>query len=140
MPPAQVVSVSGDVYVACQNGRVQVDGRPVRIIRGRTYAHADSWIVSQRPHMWRPVVLDFPPNDKPTPMVDVTAVTDTEPVHIATAPPTDEDGWEIHEPPPKPAAKEVRAWAKAEGVDVPSRGPIPDDVFERFVKANETED
>lgn len=32
-----------------------------------------------------------------------------------------------------PAAKDVRAWAKAEGIEVPARGPLPDEVVELYL-------
>lgn len=35
-----------------------------------------------------------------------------------------------------PPAKDVRAWARAEGLDVPARGPLPDDLVERYVAAH----
>ena len=34
------------------------------------------------------------------------------------------------------SAKEVRVWAKAQGIDVPERGRIPGDIVERYKAAN----
>ena len=36
----------------------------------------------------------------------------------------------------EPTAKEIRAWAKENGVDVPARGAIPDDVREKYDAAH----
>ena len=33
-------------------------------------------------------------------------------------------------------ARDVRAWAKSQGIDVPERGRIPGDVLERYKSAN----
>lgn len=39
-------------------------------------------------------------------------------------------------PAPKPpTAKAVRAWAKANSVEVPARGPLPDDIVARYIEA-----
>lgn len=43
-------------------------------------------------------------------------------------------------PAPKPPAKAVRAWAKEQGIEVPARGPLPDDVIERYVAAHQGTD
>jgi hypothetical protein len=34
------------------------------------------------------------------------------------------------------SAKEVRVWAKAQGIDVPERGRIPGDIVQRYKAAN----
>jgi hypothetical protein len=34
------------------------------------------------------------------------------------------------------SAKDVRVWAKAQGIDVPERGRIPGDIVERYKAAN----
>jgi hypothetical protein len=149
MAPTPVHYVSGDVFVAKQNGRVNLDGRPMRIIRGSTFAHASSWIVKNRPQLWRPVRLDFPPSDNgvAASTLDVEAMAQANPnigpvidpealatevvasaVAVATAPDV--------EPAPKPAAKDVRAWAKETGVDVPASGPIPAAVVEQYQAAH----
>jgi len=145
MAPTPVHYVSGDVYVAKQNGRVNVDGRPVRIIRGSTFAHASSWIVKNRPQLWRPVRLDFPPSDNgvaPS-TLDVEALAQANPnigpvldgtaVAAEVQAATDD---EPESPEPKPAAKDVRAWAKEAGVDVPASGPIPAAVVEQYQAAH----
>jgi len=38
---------------------------------------------------------------------------------------------------PAPAAKDVRAWAKAEGLDVPARGALSADVYAAYEAAQE---
>jgi hypothetical protein len=35
-----------------------------------------------------------------------------------------------------PSTAKVRAWAREEGLDVPARGPMPDDVVERYTAAH----
>lgn len=36
-----------------------------------------------------------------------------------------------------PAPKAVRAWARGQGIDVPARGPLPEDVVARYLAAAE---
>lgn len=36
---------------------------------------------------------------------------------------------------PGPPSKDVRAWARSEGIDVPDRGRLPADVVARYLKA-----
>ncbi|MFT4187555.1 MAG: Lsr2 family protein [Aeromicrobium sp.] len=36
----------------------------------------------------------------------------------------------------RPAPKEVRAWAEAQGIDVPSRGRIPAAILDQYLAAN----
>jgi len=127
MPPGPVVTVSGEVLVARDNGSVTVDGRRVRIIRGRTLAHADSWIAKSRPQLWRPVRLDFTAADAAPP---APAEPDPEP----PAPVVEAD---LEPSAPKPPAKDVRAWAKDAGVDVPASGPIPAAVVEQYQAAHQ---
>lgn len=139
MAPVKVVTVSGDVMVATENARVNSGtGPPIRILRGRTHAHVDSRIVAQRPHMWRPVVLEFPPDDAdsaPEPSVPEPGPTPDE------VPPSPDDQTPTPDPDaPRPAAKDVRAWAKREKIDVPARGPLPDDVVERYQAAHPVTD
>lgn len=38
--------------------------------------------------------------------------------------------------PEEPKASDVRAWAKAEGLDVPDRGKLPDEVVEQYKSAS----
>ncbi|MCI0632516.1 MAG: hypothetical protein L0206_01140 [Actinobacteria bacterium] len=35
-----------------------------------------------------------------------------------------------------PSAKDVRAWARVEGLDAPARGPLPDELVEQYVAAH----
>ena len=145
MAPTPVHYVSGDVYVAKQNGRVNVDGRPQRIIRGATFAHANSWIVKNRPQLWRPVRLDFPPSDNgvaPS-TLDGEAPAEANPNigpvldGAAVAAEVAATAVEPESPEPKPAAKDVRAWAKETSVDVPASGPIPAAVVEQYQAAHQ---
>jgi hypothetical protein len=113
----------------------------VRIIRGSTFAHASSWIVKNRPQLWRPVRLDFPPTDhgEAPSTLDVEALAQANPNIGPVVDGTEVQAATVAEPEssePKPAAKDVRAWAKAEGIEVPARGPIPDDVIERYRAAS----
>jgi hypothetical protein len=53
--------------------------------------------------------------------------------------------WERVEPgqadqspsPKRPKAADVRAWAEAEGIDLPDRGRVPDEVVEQYQAAHD---
>lgn len=72
-------------------------------------AHADSPIARARPDLWRPIAVDYP----------VAPDSPAAPGEAA-----------------KTSPKDVRAWARAEGVEVPARGPIPDEVVAAYQAAH----
>jgi hypothetical protein len=123
------------VLIAAKNAMVDIGGGRRKIRKGETTAHAASWIVRDKPHLWRPIELDFPADD-PEPAAEPPVADEAVPeVSSATpdnpeAPEGDQAGAE-----PEPAAKDVRAWARAEGLDVPARGPLPDDIVARYKAA-----
>ena len=86
---------------------VALDGTPHRVRRGRTLAHADHPIVQEYPDLWKPLPIDFP------------APEDAAPSAAA------------------PSTKAVRAWARESGIEVPARGPLPDDVVATYLAAQE---
>lgn len=96
------------IVIARTSARVGLDGVVHRVRRGSTLAHADHPIVRENPDLWKPLPVDF----------------DVEP---APAPATTDDA--------APAPKDVRAWAAAEGIDVPARGKLPDDVIAAYQAA-----
>lgn len=109
------------VLIATTSALVRVGDRVHRIRRRRTTAHPDSPIVAEHPDMWEPMRVDFPAElDAPPAELDAPPA---EPV-IATG----------------PSLKAVRAWAKAEGIDVPARGKLPDEVIARYQAAHEQGD
>jgi hypothetical protein len=135
--PMPTTATSGDLMIARVNAMVRVGSGRRKIRKGQTTAHVDSWIVRDKPHLWEPIRIDFAHDDpEPTPITQPTPPPPPDPPAATTTtgdpdpdPDVDEPG---EDPPAAPAAKDVRAWAKAEGIEVPSRGPLPDDVVERY--------
>lgn len=98
-----------DVLIARRTAVVRLDGSPVRVRRGATLAHAEHPIVRENPDLWKPLPVDYD--------IDTAA--------SATASTGD-----------VPSAKDVRAWAVDQGIDVPARGKVPDDVVEAYQAAH----
>lgn len=107
---------SEGLVIAVNNATMRGEGRDARIFRNKTVAHTGSWVVQQRPDLWRPLRIDFPAEN---PAGTEPAAEPSEPAAAASS-----DG--------QPSAKDVRAWAKETGVAVPSRGPIPDEVVAQY--------
>jgi hypothetical protein len=103
-----------DVVVAQVDTRAVVGGRSVRIRARCSTAHADAQVVRDHPDWWVPFLVDFP-------VEDATAVDASVPSMAAA--------------PPAPSPKAVRAWARAEGLEAPARGPLPDDLVDRYLAA-----
>ena len=124
------------VLIARRNSRVVVDGIPRQIRRGRTTAHADAGVVLEHPDLWEPFRVDFPATVAATVTAEAAPVRHEEPEPVAA---TDQ----ASEAPAgaqastegRPPAKDVRAWARAEGLDVPARGPLPDELVAAYREA-----
>lgn len=101
-----------DLLIATQTHQVRLDGTVHRVRRARTVAHVDHPIAAAHPDLWRPFEVHYP---------DPNATLTPEPETVPD--------------PPAPSAAKVRAWAKAEGLDVPARGPMPDDVIAAYQAA-----
>lgn len=93
------------IMMAQADAVVTVDGVEVEVLRGSSTAQSDSRIVQEHPDLW----VVFPDE------------------YEAVFGDADADA--------SPAAKDVRAWAKANGVDVPAKGRIPDDVVAAYTAA-----
>jgi hypothetical protein len=132
-----------DVMVARRGAVLRIDGVRRRVYRERTTAHVDAQVVRDHPELWRPIDLDLPADvDYPA---EPAATTPASPAPVAAPEPaeaaTDDESSEPAAAAPAgteapPLAKDVRAWARAEGLDVSVRGPLPDDLVERYVAAH----
>lgn len=121
-----------DVMICAQSAQVELHDEsgetPDRlewVRRDRTTAHADHPVVVNYPHLWQPLPINYP---SPAVAADAVAAVDD--------PADDAYGGEpepVDDHPP--AAKDVRAWARDAEIDVPARGPIPDDVVEQYLEA-----
>jgi Lsr2 len=96
-----------EILMAAESAAITLDdGIPHMIEAGRTLAHADHPIVTGCPSLWQPLR-----------------------VHYSTARPEAPKAAE-------PDAKAVRAWAKEQGIEVPSRGALPAEAVERYQAAH----
>ncbi|RPE44160.1 Lsr2 protein [Streptomyces sp. Ag109_O5-1] len=95
--------------MASESAAITMDGIPHMIEAGRTLAHADHDIVAACPSLWQPLRVHY----------------STEP----ETPPVSET------PASQPDAKQVRAWAADNGIEVSPKGKIPDAVVEQYQAA-----
>ncbi|GAA1766149.1 Lsr2 dimerization domain-containing protein [Streptomonospora arabica] len=137
--------------------------RSYRIKRGQTVVRADDPVVRGREHLFRELTvtrLGHRATAEPTPprpartMEDATAVpgrpreadvTAGAPVEPEPEQPREEpaeqsaeaaDEPASEEEAPEPSTREVRAWARENGMDVPSRGRVPDEVVAAYKRAH----
>jgi hypothetical protein len=73
---------------------------------------------------WRLVPEPPPTEPEPEPAVEVEAEPE---------PPSEPEPEAEAEEQPRPSNAEVRAWAKAEGINVPARGPVSDDLVAQYL-------
>lgn len=119
------------IMIARGDATVTVDGAEVVVRSGESTAFATDPIVRDNPDLWAVFEAHYEDDaetdagedggDSATTIStgDVTSLT-TDPVPVDEHP---------------PAAKDVRAWAKEQDIDVPARGPIPDEVVELYLEA-----
>ncbi|BBA99273.1 hypothetical protein RVR_5819 [Actinacidiphila reveromycinica] len=104
--------MAGDIYVARKTAALVFAGKTVFIEEGSTMAREGHPILEAAGEMFEPVFVHFE--------VDPDALPVKESQNATAA----------------PAAKDVRAWAKDNGVDVPARGAIPEDVMAQYAAAH----
>lgn len=105
----------------------------------RTTAHADHPVVVNYPHLWRPLPINYP-----TYATGGVAPDDTEddmrPGETVLPKDVAESIATSAAETPEPAAKNVRAWAAENGIDVNANGPVPVDVVEQYKAAQAEQD
>lgn len=137
-PEEATMAVPSDtVMIAAKHAMVPTgSGARRKIRRDVTTAHVDSEIVRDRPHLWRPLMVDYPAEtdevDDPPPPPAPEPEPEPEP-----EPAADPEPDETPEPTPEPKAKDVRAWAKEQGMDVPSSGKVPADIVQAYKEAQQ---
>jgi len=103
--------MSDDIFVATAGAVAFIGGRRITIQEGAT-ARAGHPILEGREHLFAPLQVDFDLDDDP-----------------AAEPEQPADG--------APAAKDVRAWAKEQGIEVPARGALPADLYAQYQAAHQ---
>lgn len=112
-------SIQVDLLVAKRSTVLHIDGRRVVIRRGVTVAEVGAEIVKGREELWEPMTVHYPAAKR----------RETKPpVETATAAP----GEKRDLPGDDVDTAAVRAWAKDQGLDVPSRGRVPADVVQAY--------
>jgi len=141
-------TTDGELMTPRRTVTIHHERRRHRLKVGETVAHRDSWIVRHKPDLWKPLVVHYPaapapggPGPEGAPSA-ATEPPDADPDGTKPEPPDVDADPPVTDPPaaPKPTAKAVRAWAKDEGIEVPARGPIPDDIVDRYQAAHPATD
>lgn len=111
--------------MATESVKGEFEGRPVHIFLGVTTVRAGHPLLDQHPGRFVPL----------RPMFEVEAAPDGDadgstpvPESAPPAPPS---------PDAAPAAKDVRAWAAEQGIDVPARGQLPATIVEQYQAAQQ---
>ncbi|MGW4876544.1 Lsr2 family DNA-binding protein [Streptomyces sp. NPDC004262] len=97
-----------EILMAAQSAAVSMDGIPHMIEAGRTLAHADHAIVTACPSLWQPLRVHY--------STDIPEAVGSEA--------------------PEPDAKDVRAWAAENGIEVSPKGKLPAGVIEQYQAAH----
>lgn len=112
----------GHILIAVTDTTVTVDDVDVVLTADVTTADSESRIAQEHPELWRPFVTD----QSPAPAAD-------EPPAGVTGDTAAADDVDTTSAPAAPAARDVRAWARAEGIDVPASGPLPVAVVDQYM-------
>lgn len=119
--------MAGDIYAARKSAALVFAGKTLFIEEGVTLAREGHPILDAAPEMFEPVFVHF----------EVDAAREEAPAPPARVepptPPTPPQG----DIPADPAAKDVRAWAAENGIDVPARGKLPAEVVEQYQAAQQ---
>ncbi|WP_406168889.1 histone-like nucleoid-structuring protein Lsr2 [Streptomyces sp. NBC_00996] len=113
--------MAGGIFVAKKTASMIWQGRHIVLEQGVTLAREGHPLLDAAGEMFEPVTVHFDLEDSAEP---VQAEEDAEPNPAAPGASA------------KPSAKDIRAWAKANFIDVPARGHIPDDVYEQYQAAH----
>ncbi|BBB01070.1 hypothetical protein RVR_8313 [Actinacidiphila reveromycinica] len=129
--------MAGDILVARRTAAVVWQGRQIVLQAGETFARAGHPILDVYGAEFEPITVHFD-----TDGVEEALKPQKEAVKVpkaATGDEGDDSKPTASEPASaaaQPAAKDVRAWAKDNSVEVPARGAIPEDVMAQYVAAH----
>lgn len=111
----------GMIYVATDSIHGEFEGRPLYLHQGVTTARAGHPVLEAFPGHFAPLRPTFEVEDEPE------GEAETEPASPADTADT----------PSAPAPKDVRAWAAEQGIEVPARGKLPQDVVDAYTAAQQ---
>lgn len=111
---------NNDILIATKTASLVFNGRPIVIKQGRTTVREGHPLLDAAGGMFEPLRVDFDLEDAKPARVRTPAAPVKEPEPSG---------------PERPAAKDVRAWAAENDVEVPARGKIPDEVYEQYQAA-----
>jgi hypothetical protein len=121
-----------EIVIATSDATVTVGGAEVQVRKDSSTAFASDPIVRDNPDLWTKVEPVYDESEgEPRDVVHLDADHDDEPAGDTFVSRDD-----IALTSGQPAAKDVRAWAKDNSIDVPAKGPIPADVIERYKAAH----
>lgn len=135
-----------EILIARTSRRVNVAGVVHTVRRRITTAHPSSAVVQDYPELWEPISVDFPAPLSAEGTGSVLTINLLEVVDEAALLEHVRAAWsEIQGEGPastpaagatkEPSPKDVRAWAKDQGLDAPARGKLPDELVARYKAA-----
>lgn len=118
--------MAGDILVAKKTAVLAWDGRTVFIEAGTTLAREGHPILDAAGEMFEPVYVHF----------EVDGVPEEAPAPVTSAASPTPSATPQGDAPADPTAKDVRAWAAENGIDVPARGKLPVEIVEQYQAAH----
>lgn len=113
-PVREMETVMSDILVAKTNAVLTYEGKRVLLRRGETHVRVGHPIVKGHEHLFEPMRVHYD-------------------VEQATAAPGEKRNLQL---PGEPKPADVRAWAREQGIEVPARGKLPDEVVEQYKAAS----
>lgn len=126
------------IMIATSDATVTVGGVEVKVRKDSSTAFATDQIVLDNPDLWTGVEAHYEDDTDPDETIEAEDTAEAHTVSTGDVTSLTTDAVPVDES--KPDAKDVRAWAKDNGIDVPARGPIPDAFIERYKADQGTSD
>lgn len=114
--------MAGAIYVAKKTAALVFAGKTVFIEEGSTMAREGHPILDAAGSMFEPVFVHFEVDGDTPPAPETPETVQPDPAAVAGA--------------TTPAAKDVRAWAAEQGIEVSPKGKLPDALNEQYAVAH----
>lgn len=122
--------MAGGILVAKRTAALVWHGRTLVIQAGETFAREGHPILDSYGDEFEPIMVHFEVDDSES---EKTEAPKAPPAPEPSPPAQDEPK---AQQPAEPAPKDVRAWAAEQGIDVPARGKLPENVVQQYQAAH----